>query len=220
MKRTIGMRQCGGLVERGGQSLGRHCRVPSRQQRNPFAPPRSVAGSGPRRHPIHRFSSSILVPKAVPSVSERMQELKEEGRCALIPFIVAGDPDMKTTPKALQLLSDGGADVIELGVPYSDPLADGPTIQAAATRALEKRVTLDDVLKMLAEVSPGLKSPVVLFTYFNPILKKGIDQFCKEAKAAGASGLLVPDLPLEETPPIRCDMPRGWSRIFRTERIH
>merc|ERR1719235_978717 len=152
MKRTIGMRHCG-LMERGEAPWGRHCRGPSRQQRNPFAPPRSVAGSGPRRHPIHRFSSSILVPKAVPSVSERMQELKEEGRCALIPFIVAGDPDMKTTPKALQILSDGGADVIELGVPYSDPLADGPTIQAAATRALEKRVTLDDVLKMLAEVS-------------------------------------------------------------------
>jgi len=139
----------------------------------------------------------------VPSVSERMNKLREENKCALIPFIVAGDPGLETTPQALQMLSDGGADVIELGVPYSDPLADGPTIQAAATRALEKEVALDDVLKMLKEVSPTLKSPVVLFTYFNPILKKGIDQFCKEAKDAGASGLLVPDLPLEETQPIR-----------------
>lgn len=139
----------------------------------------------------------------VPSVSERMKNLKDEGKCALIPFIVAGDPSLETTPQALQLLSDGGADVIELGVPYSDPLADGPTIQAAATRALEKQVTLDDVLSMLKKASPTLKSPVVLFTYFNPILKKGIDSFCKQAKESGASGLLVPDLPLEETEAIR-----------------
>jgi len=110
---------------------------------------------------------------------------------------------LKTTPKALQALSDGGADIIELGVPYSDPLADGPTIQAAATRALEKQVTLDDVLTMLKEASPNLKAPVVLFTYYNPILKKGINEFCRLAKDAGASGLLVPDLPLEETESIR-----------------
>jgi tryptophan synthase alpha chain len=134
-----------------------------------------------------------------------MRELKEQGKCALIPFIVAGDPDMETTALALQALSEGGADVIEVGVPYSDPLADGPTIQAAASRALEKKVTLDDVLGMLKETTSGkgLKAPVVLFTYYNPILKKGIDEFCSLAKDAGASGLLVPDLPLEETESIR-----------------
>lgn len=150
-----------------------------------------------------RTSCRALASKASQSVSERMRELKEAGKCALIPFIVAGDPDMDTTPKALQALSDGGADIIELGVPYSDPLADGPTIQAAASRALEKNVALDDVLAMLKKSSGNLKAPVVLFTYFNPILKKGIDTFCSLAKDAGASGLLVPDLPLEETESIR-----------------
>uniref|UniRef100_A0A7S3E415 Tryptophan synthase n=1 Tax=Chloropicon laureae TaxID=464258 RepID=A0A7S3E415_9CHLO len=141
---------------------------------------------------------------SVDSVSERMAKLKEANTCALIPFIVAGDPDLETTALALEALSEGGADVIELGVPYSDPLADGPTIQAAATRALEeKHTTLDDVLAMLKKTSPKLKSPVVLFTYYNPILKKGIDAFCAMAKDAGAAGLLVPDLPLEETDAIR-----------------
>ena len=131
-------------------------------------------------------------------VSSCIEALRDRGQCALIPFITAGDPDLATTAKALELLDRSGADLIELGVPYSDPLADGPVIQAAATRALEKGTRLEDVLTMLKTVSPKLKSPIILFTYYNPILNRGIDAFMQAIAAAGASGLVVPDLPLEE----------------------
>jgi tryptophan synthase alpha chain len=132
------------------------------------------------------------------SVSSCMDALRDRGQCALIPFITAGDPDLETTEKALQILDRNGADLIELGVPYSDPLADGPVIQAAATRALEKGIRLETVLEMLKRVSPTLKSPVILFTYYNPILNRGIDTFFQQIAEAGAKGLVVPDLPLEE----------------------
>ena len=87
---------------------------------------------------------------------------------------MAGDPDLVTTEAALLALDAAGADAVELGVPYSDPLADGPTIQAAHTRGLANGVTLDDVLAMIARVSPRVRAPVVLFTYFNPILRRGV----------------------------------------------
>ncbi|MDY6938164.1 MAG: tryptophan synthase subunit alpha [Cyanobacteriota bacterium] len=132
------------------------------------------------------------------SVSDCFESLRGQGRCALIPFITAGDPDLETTARALQVLDRSGADLIELGVPYSDPLADGPVIQAAATRALERGVKLDDVLGIVARVSPNLKSPIVLFTYYNPILNRGIEPFLQQIAAAGVKGLVVPDLPLEE----------------------
>lgn len=88
-------------------------------------------------------------------------------------------------------------------MPYSDPLADGPTIQAAAHRALERGTTLASVIAMLAATSPKLSAPVILFTYFNPIMARGLDKFCADVRAAGASGLVVPDIPLEETELIR-----------------
>jgi tryptophan synthase alpha chain len=116
----------------------------------------------------------------------------------LIPFITAGDPDLETTAEALRILDRSGADIIELGVPYSDPLADGPVIQAAATRALQRGTRLQDVLEMLARVSPELRSPIILFTYYNPILNRGIETFLNQIVKAGVSGLVVPDLPLEE----------------------
>jgi len=132
------------------------------------------------------------------AISDCFQSLRDRQQCALIPFITAGDPDLETTAKALRALDQNGADLIELGVPYSDPLADGPVIQAAATRALSKGVRLEMVLEMLREVTPELKAPVVLFTYYNPILNRGIETFLDQAVAAGAKGLVVPDLPLEE----------------------
>ena len=132
------------------------------------------------------------------SISEQFHQLRSRGECGLIPFITAGDPDLTTTAAALKALDRAGADVIALGVPYSDPLADGPVIQAAATRALEKGVTLDGVLELVEEVSPQLSAPIVLFTYYNPILNRGIENFLKAVKAAGVKGLVVPDLPLEE----------------------
>mmetsp|Transcript_24463 Transcript_24463/g.61615 ORF Transcript_24463/g.61615 Transcript_24463/m.61615 type:complete len:277 (+) Transcript_24463:2-832(+) len=133
-------------------------------------------------------------------VTETMDALRAAGNKALIPFIMAGDPNLETTAKAIKILNDEGADVIELGVPYSDPLADGPVIQQAATRALlDQCTTLDKVLNMLSGVRDSITAPVVLFCYYNPIMRRGPDLFCEQAKAAGASGLLVPDIPLEET---------------------
>ena len=132
------------------------------------------------------------------SVSDRFQSLHQSSQCALIPFITAGDPDLNTTAQALRLLDQSGADLIELGVPYSDPLADGPTIQAAATRALQRGVRLNDVLEMVKDVAPDLKAPLILFTYYNPILNRGVELFLKQIADVGVKGLVVPDLPLEE----------------------
>lgn len=131
-------------------------------------------------------------------ISNCFDRLRDRGQCALIPFIMAGDPDLATTAAALRVLDDRGADLIELGIPYSDPLADGPVIQAAATRALARGVRLEAVLAMVKEVSPSLRSPLILFTYYNPILNRGIEPFLQQIADAGAAGLVVPDLPLEE----------------------
>jgi tryptophan synthase alpha chain len=136
------------------------------------------------------------------AIAKRFEELRSRQECALIPFLTAGDPDLATTAQALRAMDSNGADIIELGVPYSDPLADGPVIQAAATRALRRGVRLDDVLAMLTEVTPSLKAPVILFTYYNPILNRGLELFLGQVAAAGAKGLVVPDLPLEESEPL------------------
>ena len=132
------------------------------------------------------------------SVCDRLNTLKFHNQCALIPFITAGDPDLETTAKAIQVLAENGADAIELGVPYSDPLADGPTIQAAATRALAKGVKLEDVLNIVRDTSSKIDVPIILFTYYNPIYYRGIEAFLQQIKDAGVKGLVVPDLPLEE----------------------
>ena len=132
------------------------------------------------------------------SVANRFQYLKQNSECALIPFITAGDPDLSTTAKAIEVLAQNGADLIELGVPYSDPLADGPTIQAAATRALQKNVRLEDVLEVVKQVAPKIEIPIILFTYYNPIYYRGVETFLQQVKDVGVSGLVVPDLPLEE----------------------
>ena len=132
------------------------------------------------------------------SVSECFQSLRDRRQCALIPFITAGDPDLETTAKALKVLDRSGADLIELGVPYSDPLADGPVIQAAATRALRQGVKLEDVLTVVQGVQPHIKAPIILFTYYNPIFYRGVESFLQQIKKAGVQGLVVPDLPLEE----------------------
>jgi tryptophan synthase alpha chain len=131
-------------------------------------------------------------------ISDCFETLARKQQCGLIPFITAGDPDIETTAEALRILDRSGADLIELGVPYSDPLADGPVIQAAATRALQKGTNLDQVLEMVKATIPSLRSPIILFTYYNPILNRGIDKFLQQIAAAGVAGLVVPDLPLEE----------------------
>ncbi|XP_078179337.1 tryptophan synthase alpha chain-like [Carex rostrata] len=139
------------------------------------------------------------------SISETFSKLKEQGKVALIPFITAGDPDLATTSKALKILDTCGSDLIELGMPYSDPLADGPVIQAAATRALAKGANFDSVISMLREVVPELSCPIALFTYYNPILKRGVERFMTIIRDIGIHGLVVPDVPLEETEILRSE---------------
>ena len=142
--------------------------------------------------------SDVVVTGVGVSVSRRFDELRSRGECALIPFVTAGDPNLETTAEALRVLDRNGADLIELGVPYADPLADGPTIQAAATRSLKNGTTLEKVLDVVRAVSPDLSAPIILFTYYNPVLNRGVETFLKDIYAAGARGLVVPDLPLEE----------------------
>jgi tryptophan synthase alpha chain len=139
-----------------------------------------------------------MVVNKMTSIQECFKSLRDRKQCALIPFITAGDPDLQTTEAALKLLDRSGADIIELGVPYSDPLADGPTIQAAATRALQRGTRLDQVLEMVSGVVAEVRSPIILFTYYNPILNLGIETFLKKISASGVRGLVVPDVPLEE----------------------
>lgn len=119
-------------------------------------------------------------------------------KCALVPFITAGYPNLNSTIDALHVLDDNGADIIELGIPYSDALADGPVIQESSRIALEQGVCFDQVISMLKIVIPSLSTPIVIFTYYNLILAKGIEDFVCDSAMSGVDGLIVPDLPLEE----------------------
>ena len=123
------------------------------------------------------------------------------GTTAFIPFLSSGYPRPADTPRLLERLAADGADIIELGIPFSDPLADGPTIQAASWRALEKGTTVESTLDQLADISADLP-PVVVFSYLNPILRMGVERFLERAEAAGAAGLLVTDLPVGSHPPL------------------
>jgi tryptophan synthase alpha chain len=119
---------------------------------------------------------------------------------ALVVYVCAGDPDLETTERLVPALAEAGADVIELGVPFSDPLADGPTIQAASQRALAAGTSLTAVLGLVRKLRrAGTTVPIVLFGYMNPILRMGLERFVNEAADAGADGVLVADLPLEES---------------------
>ncbi|KAL1312143.1 hypothetical protein AAHE18_16G016600 [Arachis hypogaea] len=138
-------------------------------------------------------------------LSETFTRLKKQGKVAFIPYITAGDPDLSTTAEALKVLDSCGSDIIELGVPYSDPLADGPVIQAAATRSLAKGTNFDAIISMLKEVVPQLSCPIALFTYYNPILKRGTEKFMSTIRDCGVHGLVVPDVPLEETKTLRME---------------
>ena len=115
-----------------------------------------------------------------------------------MPFLMAGDPNLEITGNILLTLQDNGADLIELGIPYSDPLADGPIIQLSASRALKSGTSLIKVLELLDNLKDRLKIPIILFTYFNPLLNYGFSEFCNLASKVGVSGLIIPDLPLEE----------------------
>ncbi|WP_134698978.1 tryptophan synthase subunit alpha [Ammoniphilus sp. YIM 78166] len=121
-----------------------------------------------------------------------------------IPFITAGDPSPEATVAIALALEEAGADILELGVPYSDPLADGPTIQRASARALRHKVSIQDCLSMAQQMrQQGLSIPIILFTYFNPVLQYGFTRLFEQMKEVGANGILIPDLPVEESGEVR-----------------
>ena len=132
-------------------------------------------------------------------IETKFAELKRRGEAALIPFVTAGDPDLVTTLKILQALEKGGADCIELGIPFSDPTADGPTIQRSSERALKNGLSLPRIFRLVRQFRRTSDIPVVLFGYFNPIFRYGSKNFCLAAVHAGADGILCVDLPPEES---------------------
>jgi len=133
------------------------------------------------------------------AVEQAIRAAQQRGEAALIPFIEGADPDLNVTEELLWALSEAGADVIELGFPFSDPLADGPTIQEAAQRALRHQPTLESFLEMLARLrQQGLKTPIVIMGYLNPFFRFGLRRLAKEGSERGLDGLIIPDLPLEE----------------------
>jgi tryptophan synthase alpha chain len=140
-------------------------------------------------------------------IEKKFAELRQRGEAALIPFITAGDPDLATTREVLYALEKGGADCIELGIPFSDPTADGPTIQRSSERALLHSLSLPRIFSVVREFRRRSELPLILFGYFNPFFRYGLKSFCRQAAAAGADGVLCVDLPPEESGELKqwCD---------------
>jgi tryptophan synthase alpha chain len=132
-------------------------------------------------------------------IQERFRTLREAGELGIVAYLTAGDPSLDATLEFVLALAAAGADVIELGVPFSDPLADGPTIQRASERALKSGTTLARVLDLVRRIRKSSEVPLVLFSYFNPILQMGLEKFASAARAAGADGVLATDLTPEES---------------------
>lgn len=132
-------------------------------------------------------------------IQERFRGLREAGELGLVAYLTAGDPSLDATLRFVLALGEAGADVIELGVPFSDPLADGPTIQRASERALKSGTTLAGVLELVGRIRHRSQVPLVLFSYYNPILQMGLEKFAAAAETAGADGVLATDLTPEES---------------------
>ena len=131
-------------------------------------------------------------------IDERFADLRRDGRTGLVTYVTAGDPDLSRSADIIQRLDRAGADVLEVGIPFSDPLADGPVIQRATERALAAGANIRNVLGMLKTIRPGISAPIVIFSYANPILRMGLEAFVTEARAAGVDGVLTLDMPPEE----------------------
>jgi len=140
-------------------------------------------------------------------ISRRFAGLRESGEMGIVAYITAGDPSFAATLKFVIAIAEAGADVIELGVPFSDPLADCPTIQRASERALKNGATLPQLIDLVRQIrkadSPANEVPIVLFSYYNPVFQMGLEKFAASASAAGADGVLITDLTLEESEPYR-----------------
>lgn len=148
-------------------------------------------------------------------ISEAFQQLHADGRTGLVAYVTGGDPDLAQSADILRALDRAGADVIEVGVPFSDPLADGPVIQRASERALAAGGSLTSILELVAHVRAEVTAAIVLFTYANPVFRMGTDAFTARAAAAGVDGVLVLDLPIEEAGPFRqAVVDAGMDPIF------
>ena len=134
--------------------------------------------------------------------SKGLAQIFHQKRLAFIPYLMAGDPDLQTTALIIRALKEAGASALELGIPYGDPLADGPTIAAAGVRALRNGVGISEVLDVVTKLA-GDAPPIILFTYFNPVYQYGIDRFAQDAAEAGVAGVIVPDIALEEGQALR-----------------
>ncbi|HEX5426067.1 MAG TPA: tryptophan synthase subunit alpha [Candidatus Acidoferrales bacterium] len=165
---------------------------------------------------------SDAVPHAVPAaahsssrIAQRFESLSRSGELGLVAYVTAGDPSLDASEKIVLAAAEAGADVIELGVPFSDPVADGPTIQRASERALRGGTTLAGVLDLVRRLRSGTQVPLVLFSYFNPMLQMGIQNFADAAASAGADGVLATDLTPEESEEYRTVLrSRGLDTIF------
>ncbi len=131
-------------------------------------------------------------------IEDKFTELKQQGKKALITFVTAGDPDLATTMKIVGEMESKGADIIELGIPYSDPIAEGPVIQAANARALKHAIKIKDIMESVREMRKSVKVPLLYLLYCNCILQYGIDRFFADCAAVGLDGVIIPDLPFEE----------------------
>lgn len=148
-------------------------------------------------------------------ITERFTAARAEGRGALIPYVTAGFPSMERTVEIAVALADAGADVLELGVPFSDPVADGPVIQRASEAALAAGATLDGCLDAAEEIARRVDMPVLLFSYYNPLLQYGLDRLASRLADARVGGVLVTDVVPDEAAPLRDAMrPRGVDTIF------
>ncbi len=136
-------------------------------------------------------------------IDETFARLRSDGRTGLVTFVTAGDPDLERSALVLETLDRAGADVLEVGIPFSDPLADGPAIQRSSERALAAGTTLASSLDLVARVRPRIDAAVVVFSYANPVLAMGLDRFVRRAADAGVDGVLVLDLPIEEADDLR-----------------
>ncbi len=148
-------------------------------------------------------------------IERKFQELKKAGKKTFVAFITAGDPNLQATKQLILALPIAGVDILELGVPFSDPLADGLTIQSASERALAQGASLAKILNLIKEIRNKVKIPLILFSYYNPIFKLGIKKFIELSSEAEIDGLIIPDLPLEESKGIKIEVDKkGIDLIF------